>query len=412
MSEAPFDVAKVRQDFPILHQQIYGNKPLVYLDNAATSQKPQVVIDSLIEYYSCYNANVHRALHYLGEQATARYEAVREKVATFIGAHSPESILFTRGTTEGINLVAYTWAKEHIQAGDEIIVTGMEHHSNLVPWQLCAEQTGAKLKLLPVFADGTLDLFALRGVLSERTRLVAVTHMSNVLGTVNDVREIARLAHDAGAAVLIDAAQSVPHMPVNMQELGADFLVFSGHKCCGPTGVGILAVKPDRFEDMPPFMGGGEMISRVGDLESTWAEVPYKFEAGTPNIADVIGLGVALDYLTEVGMEKIQSYEKQLTDYLIQELRSIPHLQIFGAAKERGGAVSFALEDVHPHDLSQYVDQQGIAIRAGHLCAQPLMRRLGVPAVSRASVYFYNTTEEIDRLKEAIIKAQQFFDHG
>ncbi len=412
MADAPFDVAKIRQDFPILQQKIYDDKPLTYLDNAATSQKPQLVIDALVEYYSRYNANVHRALHYLGEQATSRYEGVREKVASFIGAASPESILFTRGTTESVNLVAYTWAQERIQEGDEIIATGMEHHSNLVPWQLCAERTGAKLKLIPVFADGTLDLFALRGMLSDRTRLVTVTHMSNVLGTVNDVAEIVRLARGMGAAVLVDAAQSVPHMPVNMKELDVDFLAFSGHKCCGPTGVGVLAVKPEQFEHMPPFMGGGEMISRVKDLQSTWADVPYKFEAGTPNIADVIALGVALDYLSGVGMEKIQAYEKQLTEYLIQQLQSIQGLRIFGYAKERGGAVSFALDKVHPHDLSQYVDQQGIAIRAGHLCAQPLMRRLGVTAVSRASVYFYNTTEEIDRLKESIVKAQQFFDHG
>jgi cysteine desulfurase / selenocysteine lyase len=405
-------VLRLREDFPVLHQTIYDGKPLVYLDNAATSQKPRMVIDALVEYYEKYNANVHRALHYLGEQATARYEAARHKVARFLRVGSEKEIIFTRGTTEGINLVARAWGDGAVQAGDELVVTAMEHHSNLVPWQLCAERNGAVLKMVPVTAEGVLDMDAYRASLSERTRLVAVTHMSNVLGTVNPVREMADAAHAVGALVLVDAAQSVPHMPVDVTGLDADFLVFSAHKLCGPTGVGVLYGKCDLLEEMPPFLGGGEMISRVRDESSTWAEVPYKFEAGTPNIADVIGLGAAIDYLEQVGMDRIHAYEQELTALLMAQLEAVPGVRIFGRAPQRGGAVSFEVEGIHPHDLSQYVDQQGVAIRAGHLCAQPLMRRLGVPAVSRASVYFYNTPAEVDVLIDAIQRARLFFGHG
>lgn len=409
---SPLDVERIRADFPILNQRVYGDKPLIYLDNAATSQKPQAVIQALTDYYSRINANVHRALHYLGEQATAQYEATRAKMATFLGANSVREIIFTRGTTESVNLVAYAWADRMLQADDEIIATVMEHHSNLVPWQLCAQRTGAKLHLAPMHEDGSLDMDAFTGLLSERTKLVAVTHMSNVLGTVNPVKAIVEQAHAVGAKVLVDAAQSVPHMPVSVVDLGADFVVFSSHKMCGPTGVGVLYAPSEILEQMAPFMGGGEMISRVHDDHSTWADLPYKFEAGTPNIAGVVALGAALDYLSATGMDRIHAYEQQLTAYLLEQLGGLDQIRIFGQAPQRGGAVSFELEGVHPHDLSQYVDQQGVAIRAGHLCAQPLMRRLGVSAVSRASVYFYNTPAEIDGLIRAVRAAQTFFRHG
>jgi len=406
------DVESLRRDFPILHQTVYDGKPLAYLDNAATSQKPKVVIDALTEYYTRYNANVHRALHYLGEQATARYEEARGKVATFIGAPGVANIVFTRGTTESINLIAYAWGRTHIGQGDVILATGMEHHSNLVPWQILAKEKGAELKLVPILEDGTLDQTAFASLLSPSVKLVAITHMSNVLGTVNPVKAMAEAAHGIGAKILVDAAQSVPHMPVDVRDLDADFLAFSSHKMCGPTGAGVLYARAELLESMPPFMGGGEMISKVHDDYSTWADLPYKFEAGTPNIADVIALGAAVDYLSDIGMQRIHAYEQALTAYTIDRLEAIPGIRLFGRAPERGGAVSFEVEGIHPHDLSQYVDQQGVAIRAGHLCAQPLMRRLGVPAVSRASVYFYNVEREIDQLVDAIRKAQQFFGHG
>ncbi len=411
-SGQPLDVQRIRADFPILRQRVHGDRPLVYLDNAATSQKPQAVIDALTTYYTEYNANVHRALHYLGERATAGYEAVRGIIARFIGAPEDGVVIFTRGTTESINLVARTWGPDQVQAGDTIIATGMEHHSNLVPWQMLCQERGAKLKLVPVNDDGTLDLTAYTEYLTDRTRLVAVTHVSNVLGTVNPVREMAQRAHAVGARVLVDAAQSVPYMPVNVADLEADFFVFSGHKCGGPTGAGVCWARRELAEAMPPFMGGGEMIERVHDDHATWAEVPYKFEAGTPSIADVIALGAALEYLEGIGMEAIHAYEQKLTAYAIGALARLPGVRVFGKAPERGGAVSFDVAGLHPHDLSQYVDQQGIAIRAGHLCAQPLMRRLGVPAVSRASLAYYNTTGEIDALVAAIGKAQHFFGHG
>lgn len=406
------DVRRIRADFPILQQRVHGDRPLIYLDNAATSQKPQVVIDALTAYYTQYNANVHRALHYMGERATAAYEAVRGRVARFIGAPEDGDVVFTRGTTESINLVARTWGHDQIQAGDTVIATAMEHHSNLVPWQMCCHARGATLKLVPVQEDGTLDLAAYADLLDERTRLVAITHVSNVLGTVNPVREIVRQAHAVGARVLVDAAQSVPYMPVNVAELEADFFVFSGHKCGGPTGVGVCWARRELWERMPPFMGGGEMIERVHDDHATWADVPYKFEAGTPNIAGVIALGVALEYLEGLGMDRIHAYEQELTAYTVNALSHLSGVRVFGQAPKRGGAVSFDVAGLHPHDLSQYVDQQGIAIRAGHLCAQPLMRRLGVPAVSRASLAYYNTTDEIDALVAAIGKAQQFFGNG
>ena len=411
-TNTPFDVERIRADFPILHQTVYENRPLVYLDNAATSQKPRAVIAALCEYYERYNANVHRALHYLGEQATARFEEARVKMARFIGAASEREVVFTRGTTESINLIAYAWGHEHVQAGDEIIATAMEHHSNLVPWQQLCAARGATLKLAPITDRGELDMDAFRALLTERVKLVTVTHMSNVLGTINPIPEIVAAARNVGALVLVDAAQSVPHGHVNVQELGADFVVFSGHKMCAPTGVGVLWAPMRHLQAMSPFLAGGEMISKVHDDHATWAEVPYKFEAGTPNIADVIALGAAVDYLESIGMDAIHAHEKALTEYAIAQLSELPGVRVFGLASTRGGAVSFETLGIHPHDLSQYVDQQGIAIRAGHLCAQPLMRRLGVPAVSRASVYLYNRHDEIDELVSAIQKAQRFFGHG
>ncbi len=403
---------RLRCDFPILDQIVYDGKPLIYLDNAATSQKPRAVIDALTDYYSRYNANVHRALHYLGEQATARYEETRGKVSAFIGAPSERGIVFTRGTTESINLVAYAWGRAHVAAGDVILATGMEHHSNLVPWQMLAREQGAELKLIPVLEDGTLDQEIYAASLSEKVKLVAVTQMSNVLGTVNPVKEMAAAAHRVGAIILVDAAQSVPHMPVDVQDVDADFLAFSSHKMCGPTGVGVLYGREELLTSMPPFMAGGEMISKVQDDYATWADLPYKFEAGTPNIADVIALGAAVDYLSGIGMDAIHRHEQSLTAYAIARLEEIPDVRVFGCASERGGAVSFEVSGIHPHDLSQYVDQKGIAIRAGHLCAQPLMRRLGVTAVSRASTYFYNLERELDQLADAVRKAQRFFGNG
>ncbi len=408
----PLDAERLRQDFPILAQTVYGDKPLIYLDNAATSQKPQVVIRALTEYYERYNANVHRALHYLGEQATARYEATRGKTARFIGAPDERQIVFTRGTTESINLIAYAWGRQQIAAGDEIIATGMDHHSNLVPWQILCREKGATLRLVPVLDDGTLDLETYGSLLCAKTRLVAFPEMSNVLGTINPVIQMIEEARRVGARVLVDAAQSAPQMAVDVVEMDPDFLVFSSHKMCGPTGVGVLYAKQEHLEAMPPFMGGGEMISKVQDDYSTYAEIPYKFEAGTPNIADVVAFGAALDYLTEIGLARIHEYEQELAAYAIEQLQQVPDLRIFGRAPQRGGAISFEVGDLHPHDLSQYVDQQGIAIRAGHLCAQPLMRRLGVSAVSRASLYFYNTRDDIDRLVVALQKAYRFFSHG
>jgi cysteine desulfurase / selenocysteine lyase len=411
-SSSSFDAERIRADFPILDQRIYDDQPLVYLDNAATSQKPRAVIQALVEYYERYNANVHRALHYLGEQATAKYEETRGNVASFIGAEDAHHIVFTRGTTESINLVAYAWGRVHLGPGDVVLATGMEHHSNLVPWQIVCREQGAELKLIPVHEDGTLDMDTFHAWLDPRVKLVAVTHTSNVLGTVNPVRALADAAHRAGALVLVDAAQSVPHRPVNVTELGADVVVFSSHKMCGPTGVGVLWAREDLLASMQPFMGGGEMISRVNDDYSTWADLPYKFEAGTPNIADVIAFGAAVDYVRGLGMEHIHAHDQALTRYAMERLSAIPDVRIFGNAPERGSAVSFEVKGIHPHDLSQYVDQRGIAIRAGHLCAQPLMRRLGVTAVARASFYLYNTPTEVDALAEAVERARGFFGHG
>ncbi len=402
-----FDINQIRADFPNLRQEVHG-KPLVYLDNAATTHKPQAVIDAVSRFYGEYNANVHRALYQHAAEATEAYEAVRDKVANLINAGDRRSIVFTGGTTESINLVAYAWARKNLGPGDEILVTEMEHHSNLVPWQLVARDTGATLRCIPIKTDGTLDLDDSDKYFTSRTKLVAFTHQSNVFGTINPAKEIIELAHAVGAVTVVDAAQSVPHLPVDVTDLDCDFLAFSGHKMLGPTGVGVLYGKPELLESMSPFFGGGEMIQTVTMEKSTWNELPWKFEAGTPKIAQVIGLGAAIDYLNEIGYEAIGEYEKKLTDYTLERLAAVEGMSIHGQAAKRGPVISFNLADVHPHDLAQFLDMEGVAIRAGHHCAQPIMQRLGVPATSRASMYIYNTSEEIDRLVQSIENTRRF----
>ena len=396
-----------RADFPVLSREVHG-KPLVYLDNAATSQKPQVVLDALHDYYTRYNANVHRGIHTLSEEATNAYEASRVKVAQFINAPS-QSLIFVRNTTEGINLVAYAWGRKNVKARDEIVLSVMEHHSNIVPWQILAHEVGAKLKYFDIHDDGTLKMEDIDDLITDRTRIVSIAHMSNALGTVNPIKEIVDKAHQAGALVFVDAAQSVPHMQVDIQALGCDFFTFSGHKMCGPTGIGGLYGREEILEAMDPFMGGGSMIEEVQLDYSTWAEIPEKFEAGTPNIAHAIVLGVTVDYLSSVGMDKIRAHELALARYMIDRLEEIYGLTVYGHAPERGGAVSYILDDIHPSDLSTILDREGVAIRAGHHCAQPLMRRLGTPygATARASVYHYNTTAEVDIMINAIHKARR-----
>lgn len=403
-----WDPRRIQEDFPILRRPVHG-KRLVYLDNAATSQKPQAVIDALVDYYTRYNANVHRSVHRLAEEATLAYEAAREKVARFIGARRPEEVVFTSGTTEAINLVAYAWGLAHLRPGDEVLLTEMEHHSNIVPWQRVAERTGARVRWVPVRDDGHLDLDALDRLLSERTRLVAVTHASNVLGTLNPIPEIARRARAAGALVLVDGAQSVPHLPVDVQQLGADFLAFSGHKMCGPTGIGALWGRYELLAELPPFQGGGEMIARVTKEGSTYREPPLRFEAGTPKIAGAIALGVACGYLQRLDMAAVRRHERELTAYALERLREVPGLTVYGpaSADERGGVVAFTLPDVHPHDLASLVDAEGVAIRAGHHCCQPLHDRLGVVATARASFYVYNAEEDVEALVRAVHAARK-----
>jgi len=405
-----FDVARIRGDFPILHRKVHG-KGLVYLDNAATSQKPRQVIDALTNYYSRYNANIHRGLHALAEEATAAYEAVREHTARFLGAPSERSIVFTRNATEAINLVANAWGRTNLKPGDRILLTEMEHHSNLVPWQLIATATGAELAFIGITDDGRLRLEEYEQQLTPKTKLVAVTQMSNVLGTINPVERIIQQAHRVGARVVIDAAQSAPHLPIDVQRLDCDFLACSSHKMLGPTGVGVLYAKAELLESMEPFLGGGEMITDVQLTSATWNEIPWKFEAGTPNIADVIAFGEALAYLEHLGMDAVRAHEIELTAYALKRLSEIDGITLYGPrdVTQRGAAVSFNLEGLHPHDVGTVLDAEGVAIRAGHHCAKPLMRRLGVAATARASFYLYNTTAEIDRLVEAIHTAQAFF---
>lgn len=403
------DIAAVRADFPILQTRVNG-KPLAYLDNAASSQKPNRVIETLATYYRELNANVHRGVHTLSEEATRRYEAARARVARFLNARSDAEIIWTRNTTEAINLVAYSWGLANLKPGDEVLTTEMEHHSNLVPWQIITQHTGATLRHLPVDDAGYLRMDLLGDYLTERTRLFAFTAMSNVLGTINPVEELVAAAHSVGALALVDGAQSVPHLPVDVQALNCDFLAFSGHKMCGPTGIGGLYGRRELLEEMPPFLGGGDMIREVHLDHSRWNYLPWKFEAGTPAIAEAIGLGAAVEYLTELGMEWVHAQESQLVRYAMERLSEVEGLRILGpSADDRGGVVAFTLGDIHPHDIAALLDREGIAIRAGHHCAQPLHERYGLAATARASFYFYNTFEEIDRLVEGLERVRQIF---
>lgn len=400
---------EIRKDFPLL-QSSDKDTPLIYLDNAATTQKPQAVIDKLTEYYRHLNANVHRAIYSLGEKSTEAYEEARQKAALFINSPTSKQIVFTRGTTESINLVASAWGRKHINAGDEILLTEMEHHSNLVPWQLVAKERNASLKFIPIDKEGQLNLAAFEELLSEHTRIVALTHMSNVLGTINPLKQLIEKAHDRDIPVLVDGAQSVPHIPVDVKELDCDFLAFSGHKMLGPTGTGVLYAKIPLLEEMEPYQAGGEMIEEVTLHDSTYNVIPHKFEAGTPNIAGAVGFGAALDYLEAIGMEKVALYEQELVKYALHKMGHMPGMVIYGRAAHRGGAVSFNLGNIHPHDLAHFLDQQGVAVRAGHHCAQPLMKKLGVGATTRASFYLYNTLEEVDYFVTQLKEAQKFFN--
>jgi len=410
---AGLDVARIRKDFPILERTVYG-KPLVYLDNAATSQKPRQVIDALVRYYESYNANIHRAIHALGEEATAAYEDARARTAAFINAPSPECIVFTRNTTEAINLVAYTWGRANIHEGDEILLTEMEHHSNLIPWQRLAAEKGATVRYIGLTDEQTLELNGMENLMNGRTKLAAVTHVSNALGTINPIEKLIPEAHRNGTMFLVDGAQSAPHMPVDVQALDCDFFAFSAHKMLGPTGVGVLYARRELLEEMEPFLGGGEMIRRVTLEGATWNDVPYKFEAGTPNIADAIAFGAALDYLGGIGMDNVRAHEMEVTEYCLRRLRQLEDVVIYGppAAADRGGVVSFNYPGLHPHDIGTILDRHGVAIRAGHHCTQPLMRHLGVPGTARASFYVYNTPEEIDVLIHAVKAARNYFSNG
>ncbi len=402
---------QVRQDFPILAQEVH-DKPLIYLDNAATSQKPLAVLNALSNYYQYDNANVHRGAHSLSVRATEAYEEARNKVAKFVNAAASVEIVFTRNASEAINLVAYSWGLNNLQAGDEIILSVMEHHSNIVPWQIIAQKTGAKIKYVQLTPTEELDLEYFKSLLSEKTKLVAVVHVSNTLGSINPVKEIVNLAHQSGAKVLIDGCQSVPHMPIDVQEIGCDWLVASGHKMCAPTGIGFLYGKQAILEEMPPFLGGGEMISEVFFEYSTYGELPHKFEAGTPAIGEAIALGAAVDYLSSIGMDKIHSYEQELTTYLVEKLAEIPQLRIYGPAigKERAALAAFNVEGIHGSDLSTLLDHEGVAIRSGHHCTQPLHRLFNASGSARASVYFYNTRQEIDTFIIALKDTIDFFN--
>lgn len=405
-----FDVEKIRNDFPILKRSI-RDKPLIYLDNAATTQKPKQVIDALIRYYEYHNANIHRAAHTLSEESTKAYEDAREKVAKFINADK-EEIIFVRNATEAINLVAYTWARANIKEGERIVITEFEHHSNIVPWQLLAKEKGALLEYIRIDEEGMLMIDDLHNLISKNNvKMLSFSQMSNVLGSITPAREIIKYAHEHNITTLLDGAQSVPHMPVDVKELDCDFMAFSAHKMLGPTGVGVLYAKRSYLESMPPFLGGGDMIKEVHKYDTIWNDLPWKYEAGTPNIADVISFGAAIDYLLEVGMENIHNYEQRLTKYALEKLSSIKGLEIYGTfdVKKRGGIVSFNLGDIHPHDLATILDEDGIAIRSGHHCAQPLMDKLNVAATSRVSFYLYNTKEEIDALVNSLEKARMIF---
>jgi len=408
-----FSADNIRKDFPILEREINGHK-LVYLDNAATTQKPQSVIKALSSYYTGFNANVHRGLHTLAEEATSAMEKTRDKTAAFIGGVKREEVVFTRNATLAINLAVSSWGRKNVKDGDRIVITQMEHHANLVPWIMLAKETGAELVYIPINQDGYLDLSDISKIINPQTRIVAVTHMSNVLGTINPVAEIAELAHRNNAYVLVDGAQSVPHLPVDVKALGADFYAFSAHKMLGPTGVGVLYAREEIFNEMEPIAFGGEMISEVRYDYADWAELPMKFEAGTPNIADLVAFAPALDYLSNIGMEKIRQHEIEITSYALDRLRELDFIKIFGPENplDRGGVISFVDSKIHPHDLAQFLDSRGVAVRAGHHCAQPLVKQLGVTSTARASFYIYNTKDEVDRLVEALKEARRYFVNG
>jgi len=412
-AKLPFDINRIRRDFPILKRDI-GGVPLVYLDNAATSQKPVQVIAELTRFYRDHNANIHRGVHTLSVEATELYEGARAKVAAFIGAADQREIVFTRNTTESINLVAHAWGRKFLQPGDEVVVSEIEHHSNIVPWQMLRDERGITLRYIPMLPDGTLDLDEARRIIGPKTKLLSITAMSNALGTIVPLEVLIPLAKAQGATVLVDGAQAVPHLPVDVQALGADFLAFSGHKMLGPTGIGVLWGRLPLLDAMDPFMGGGDMILDVNMERSTWADVPAKFEAGTPNIADAVGFGAAIDYLSALGMDEVRRHEIEITDYALRRLADVPGVSIFGPmdARLRGGVVSFELEGVHPHDVGQVLDTKGVAIRTGHHCAQPVMAALNVPATARASFYLYNTMSEVDTLASALESTSKFFGMG
>ena len=405
-----FDLPFLRAQFPALDQEINGH-PLVYLDNAATAQKPWKVLDAIAQFYERDNANVHRGIHELSRRATEEFEDARARIASFMNASEPAEIIWTRGTTEAINLVAGTWALDNVGEGDEILISTMEHHSNIVPWQLVAERTGAKVRYIEMDDQGRLLLDQLSDVLGERTKIVSLAHISNALGTVNPIAEITRRVHDVGALMMIDGAQAGPHRPVDVQELGCDFYAISGHKMCGPTGIGVLWARRELLEEMSPYQGGGEMIRIVERDGSTWAEVPHKFEAGTPNIAGAVGMAAAADFLEEVGFDEIAEHERTVVRYAVEQLSQVPGLRIYGpdSLDERSGVISFTLGDAHPHDISTILDSEGVAVRAGHHCAQLVMRHFGVAATARASFYLYNTTDEVDRLVEALDTVRGIF---
>ena len=408
MTSMPFDVEAVRRDFPILSREI-GGKPLVYLDSAATSQKPQVVIDALAAYYSGINANVHRGVHTLSQEATDAYEGARAKVRQLINASEDAEIIFTRGTTEGINLVAHSLGAQRVREGSEVVISNMEHHSNVVPWQILCEQRGARLRVVPINDDGELLMDEYEAMLGPQTALVSIVHMSNALGTINPVKDIVALAHAHGVPALLDGAQAAPHLPVDVRELDCDFYAFSGHKLFGPTGIGVLYGKREWLESMPPYQGGGEQIKSVTFEKTIYNDLPYKFEAGTPHIAGVVGLGAAIDYVNSVGLERAAAYEHELLEYGTEQLQAIEGLQLIGTAREKASVLSFTLDGIHPHDIGTVLDTQGIAIRTGHHCTQPLMQRFQIPATARASLAFYNTRAEIDALVEGIHKTFEVF---
>jgi cysteine desulfurase/selenocysteine lyase len=406
--ETGFDVERIRNDFPILKRLIRG-KPLVYLDNAATSQKPQVVIDALVEYYQTENSNIHRGVHFLSELATQAYEDVRVKAQRFINASQSREIVFVRGATEAINLVASSFGRANVKEGDEVLISGMEHHSNIVPWQLLCDQRGAHLRVIPITDAGEIRLEEYERLLTDRTKIVALTHVSNALGTVNPIRQMIQLAHRKGVPVLVDGAQGIPHFRVDVRDLDCDFYAFSSHKMFGPTGVGILYGKQEVLEAMPPYQGGGDMIRSVSFERTTFHDIPYRFEAGTPNIADGIAFGATLDYLNKLDWQAVSGHEHALLEHATEAVSTIRELKIIGTAKEKAGVVSFVMDDVHPHDIGTILDQEGIAIRTGHHCAQPVMNRFGIPATARASFAFYNTHEEVDRLVWGIQKVVEVF---